>query len=206
MADRMRIVDGIPPDIAAELGQIISLWPQVENLLRNILANAAGTTIKVARVLFREPGAETFANTLRDVLIAEETVLEGDGLDTFSKTLRDARERRDVLAHSIWGYDESEILGVQRTRGTWNLGHLQRKPPRIARKAHPDFLTIDLSYLQETKATVLECIRQAKQLDETVAHIRLALLQKFLAQACPKNPPQDQDEGTPQPQHQSSPA
>jgi hypothetical protein len=193
----MKLATELPMPIATQLGQIIALWSWEEHILRKILANAAGTNIKAARVVFREPSTEAFANTIRDLLIIEDTALSGDGLDTFAKTLKDTKERRDILAHSLWGYDETGQLGIQRTRGTWNLNEIPvHLRTRMAKKVHPDFLPIDQGYLDESHRMLIECIRQTQQLDTTVAEIRQSLQQKHPSQDAPMNPP-DQDKDTP---------
>ena len=84
----MKIARGLPTNVAAQLGRIIALWSQEEHILRNILANAAGTSIKAVRVAFKDPGTESFANTVRDLLIAEDVEITGDGLSVVTKALK----------------------------------------------------------------------------------------------------------------------
>jgi len=200
----MKLARGLPTNIAAQLGRIVALWSQEEHVLRNILANAAGTSIKVVRIAFKEPGTESFANTVRDLLIAEDVEITGDGLNIVTNALKNAKERRDILAHSQWGYDRG-FLGVQLTRGTWNLGHLGRNPPRVAKKAHPEFLPIDSAYLSETRRQIRTCIRVTRQLDKTVAAIRRTLQETHLERVFPKNPPGPPSE-TRRSRRRSSPA
>lgn len=184
----MKLAIGLPQNIAASLGRIVALWSQEEHILRNILANAAGTSIKAVRISFKEPGTEAFANTVRDLLMIENIEITGTGLNDVAKALKDAKERRDILVHSQWGYDLG-ILGVQCVRGSWDIGHLVKKPPRIAKKVLPEFLPVDSVYLSDTRRMIQKCIRMTRQLDRRVAAIRRSLQQRYLEQACPKNPP-----------------
>lgn len=184
----MKPVHGIPTNVAAKIGRIIVLWSQLEATLRTILTNASGTNIKVARVIFRDPKVEDFVNVLRDLLMAENYILSNLDLSAIAKQLRDTKERRDILAHSLWGYSDG-TLGVQHTRGTLDLNNLGRNPPRVARKVHPTFLPIDSTYLIETRKMILACMKSIRLLHAQVAAIRAALQQRRLALLVQESPP-----------------
>jgi hypothetical protein len=106
MAKQVRV---LPRSIAERVGRIVALWSQQETILRNILANAAGVNIKVARVVFREPKTEEFGVVLKNLLLIARFQVS-DSLNEAVKALTEAKEMRDTIISASAGRAFARVL------------------------------------------------------------------------------------------------
>jgi hypothetical protein len=197
-----KIAKGLPTQIAAGVGRVIVRWAYQEMLLRLIATNAANVNIKTGRIALRDPKNEEFGVFLSDILF-----VEGLAPQTSSRhlaaTLAKAKQRRDLIAHSVWVRDEkSNQLGVQELRGTWDQGQYPNAP-RITKKMRPAFRVIDLHYLRETKSMIDETINISNKLNDEILRLRKVLREALLQRAVQANL-QSQTQAKPKRQHRSS--
>ena len=100
-----KIARGLPTQIAAGVGRIIARWAYQEMLLRLIATNAANINIKTGRIALRDPQIEAFGGFISDILFVEGIKPRTDPRQLANK-LKNAKERRDLIAHSVWVRDE----------------------------------------------------------------------------------------------------
>src|SRR5690348_3145111 len=142
-------VVSVPTTIAAGVGRVMVRWAYQEALMRLLVKNASGVAIKTARIALREPPIEQFAKYLSDILFVE-GLAPAQNITQLGGKLVAAKERRDMLAHSVWIRDQkSKEIGIQWVRGSHDR---KASEPRITRKMKPAFKPINAAYLRETIA------------------------------------------------------
>jgi hypothetical protein len=195
-----KVARGLPNQIAAGIGRIIALWSEQEVMMQLILKNATGTQIKTARIALRQPAIEEYPTVLQDVLFVE-GLAPRQNIRQLGKQLKDAKERRDLLAHSLWVRDSGE-LGIQWIRGTPD-----HKPwePRVTRKMRPQFKPMDATYLRETREMISATLKTSRELNDEILRLRKAL-QEGLRTRAAREYLQSQIQAAPKRPRRSSPA
>ena len=151
---------GLPTNIAASLGRIVSRWAYQESLLYLISYEVLSVTPKQGRVAVRHPRASDVIEMIEDLLLLRGISVAPE-LTQLKADIVEVLRRRDLLVHSVWLQHKGKVA-IQDTRGKW-----QRKP-RITKKMQPAPKTITPEYLKRLKDDLESTIARTERLRSAI--------------------------------------
>jgi len=164
---------GLPDKIASAVGRVTHRWALQEHWLKMILIHASGLDPKRGRIALREPRIDEHLTIVGDLLALQSIRVTVD-LKALTKKLASAKERRNLITHSVWVRHDG-VLGVQETRGTWELGPGK---PRASKKMWPAFQPVDRNYLVKLRKDIDETIRLSFGLMKEICDAQAAMRKK----------------------------
>lgn len=188
---KVREATGLPSDIAASLGRMISRFSLLEAILARILYQLVGVDPKRGRVAVGAPRVGDYPKRMQQLAEVIGIDLSPFPWNAYKKTLDNLKEQRDVFAHSVWLVDvETKKYLIQDTSGNWPA------PPNtkpLSRKIVPEGRNVTPSDLRKLRADVDKAIQEAKALARFVRY-SLQVHATRLGAASPQDHPRPQSQ------------
>lgn len=165
---KVREAKGLPNDIAASLGRMISRFSLLEIILSRIMYDLAGVGPKVGRVAMGAPRVGDYPRRMQQLAEILDIDLSPFPWNEYKKTLENLKVERDVFAHSVWLVNlETGKHIIQETSGVWPASPPNTKP--LSKKIMPQGRVVTPDDLRKLRKDIDMAIEQARSLRRFVA-------------------------------------
>lgn len=164
---QVREAKGLPNDIAASLGRMISRFSLLEIILSRVMYDLAGVGPKVGRVSMGAPRVGDYPRRMQQLAEILDIDLSPFPWNEYKKTLENLKAERDVFAHSVWLINiETGKHIIQDTSGVWPAAP-NTKP--LSKKIMPQGRVVTPDDLRKLRKDIDMAIEQARSLRRFVA-------------------------------------
>ena len=154
----------LPPSHCREIGRIVTRWAYLESYVLHTLQKLSGLSEQEGRLVLREARLDLRLTIIADVAHLYGLQVDETTLQSMKKAIKDPLEKRNLMAHGEWSYDENhKKWAVTQTKGTWeDQDETERK-----KTINPEGLLTDVDAMRETVLQIDALIAQAKKLHDS---------------------------------------
>lgn len=156
----------LPDVIAGALGRCIASHSLLEITLSLTLYALVGVNPKVGRITVGNPRTDQLLDRMRQVIEAGGLQLPDFPWKEFRKTLDDLKTRRDLFAHSPWGWDSDNNVHVLFVTSGTGQPAPDGRPTN--RRLYPEGLVVTPPLLVDLHGDIGKAIERAQELDRLV--------------------------------------
>jgi hypothetical protein len=137
----------LPDDFAAQLGQLICRWSNLEDTTKSIIYELIGVSDVVGRLVVGVGRIEDQITKIEDL----NTTLGfrfDPPLTALKTELSNLETERNTFAHCVWITRQSDALYFQDLNKKWGV-NIGKDTPRITRRMYPEVVLIQKDRLQK---------------------------------------------------------
>lgn len=152
-------VKHLPPEIAAELGQLIPLWTILFWQFVTLACLILNINHKDGRIVLREPRIDEYVSAIEDLCTVRK-IKTPTKLAKLKAALHKYEEKRNLYTHGLWLWaPESKQLFVRLTKGNWSAS-VGKKSQKVKRRITPEAVPVTAYELKQLRRDIDKAISE----------------------------------------------